>query len=116
MSFNRMRYSLRLISFVVLVLFASRARLTAQAERSKAGVREIVLHNFGGADGDAPEFSPIADGTGALYVGTLFGGTLGCGTVLKMTPKGSGYDETVLHNFDCSDGQGVWGIAEDVQG
>jgi uncharacterized repeat protein (TIGR03803 family) len=78
---------------------------------------ETVLYRFqGGADGEGPRGTLIADGKGALFGTTEFGGNgtcsdpsglSGCGTVFKLTPSASGYTERVIHNFQggVSDGQ-----------
>jgi uncharacterized repeat protein (TIGR03803 family) len=64
-----------------------------------------VLYAFaGGIDGSSPRFgSLIADSAGALYGTTESGGVgcrgNGCGTVFKLTPKRSGYVESVLYRF-----------------
>lgn len=70
------------------------------AERPDTGYR--VLFSFGsnasGLDGWVPEANLTA-ADGALYGTTAFGGTLGCGTVFRMTTAGN---ETVLHAFNCT--------------
>lgn len=40
---------------------------------------------------------------GVLYGTTVFGGAHGDGIVFKLTPKGSGYTETILHTFGEGD-------------
>jgi uncharacterized repeat protein (TIGR03803 family) len=76
-----------------------------------SGFTETILYSFqGGNDGAYPVATLIADGTGALYGTTQYGGSsasgcaspsgiAGCGTVFKLTPSGSGYSETVLYRF-----------------
>jgi uncharacterized repeat protein (TIGR03803 family) len=70
--------------------------------------REYVLYSFQGApDGGIPYGGLLVDKTGALYAttsaggngrsGPCFGG--GCGTVVKLTPSGNGYTESVIYNF-----------------
>jgi uncharacterized repeat protein (TIGR03803 family) len=74
---------------------------------SKSGYTEQVLHDFAGGitDGDSPYSTPFVDGDGALYGTTYYGGgkgcfrSYGCGTVWKLTPEGTGYQETVMHRF-----------------
>lgn len=83
---------------------------------SKRGYTESVLYNFRGGttDGQFPESDLIADEQGALYGTTFSGGSgscnlanpPGCGTVFKLTPSGSGYQESLLYNFlGGADGQ-----------
>ena len=55
-----------------------------------------ALYAFqGGTDGEFPESTLVADGSGNLY-GTTFLGGLGYGTVFKLAPGGT---ETVLYAF-----------------
>ena len=75
---------------------------------------ESIVYGFGGSshnDGRWPEAGVIRDRAGALYGTTPGGGggpsceNLGCGTVFKLTPHGSGYSERVLYVFqDEEDG------------
>jgi uncharacterized repeat protein (TIGR03803 family) len=68
---------------------------------------ETTLHAFkGGADGDFPFASVTGDASGAIYGTTTGGGSVNDGTVFKLTPNGSGYAETIIHNFQggTSDG------------
>jgi len=78
------------------------------------GWTETVLYNFGnGTDGYAPYAGLILDAAGNLFGTTTYGGTnrcaeaqyQGCGTVFELSPTaGGGWTETVLHNFDGTDG------------
>jgi uncharacterized repeat protein (TIGR03803 family) len=74
---------------------------------SSSGYTESVLHAFTGADGLYPEAGVVADAGGALYGTTASGGgsgcNTGCGVVFKLTPNGSQYTETVLHEFAGGD-------------
>jgi len=74
---------------------------------SSSGYTESVLHEFTGADGLYPEAGVVADAGGALYGTTASGGgsgcDTGCGVVFKLTPNGSQYTETVLHEFAGDD-------------
>jgi uncharacterized repeat protein (TIGR03803 family) len=84
---------------------------------SGSGYNYTVLYNFCPpsstafcTDGAAPNAALIEDASGNLYGTTALGGTgtqnciaLGCGTVYKLSPNGSGYVETVLYSF-CSQG------------
>ncbi|MGA2003809.1 MAG: choice-of-anchor tandem repeat GloVer-containing protein [Terriglobales bacterium] len=65
--------------------------------------KETVVYNFaGGSDGRIPEGGLIWDAQGNLYGTTVGGGGFGCqdiggcGTVFKVTPRGT---ETVLYRF-----------------
>jgi uncharacterized repeat protein (TIGR03803 family) len=74
---------------------------------------EYVLYRFaGGWDGQSPESTLIADGAGALYGTTLYGGkgpctdssaiVVGCGTVFKLSPASPGntrWTKTTLYRF-----------------
>jgi uncharacterized repeat protein (TIGR03803 family) len=66
---------------------------------------ERVLHNFAFSDGAAPVGGLIQDRSGALYGTTSLDGAYGYGTVFKLAPPtGSGWTETVLHDFTGPDG------------
>jgi len=65
-----------------------------------------VLHDFtGGADGAYPYAGVTLDKAGNLYGTAFFGGDLacdapnGCGTVYKLTHKGSGWTFNTLYSF-----------------
>src|SRR5450755_4557255 len=74
---------------------------------------ETILHSFGGpGDGINPQSAiALIGGSGVLYGTTAYGGTgscqpgngsVGCGTVFRLTPPATPEDawtETVLHNF-----------------
>jgi uncharacterized repeat protein (TIGR03803 family) len=74
---------------------------------SKSGKKyvETILHAFSGPpDGFQPAFvTPVFDKQGYLYGTTTSGGEPGNGTVFKMDTAGN---ETILHNFNCSNGDG----------
>lgn len=74
---------------------------------------ETVIYSFKGApDGANPRGTFVADGSGALY-GTTYSGGAGacgsstCGTIIKLTPSGSGYTESVIHNFKGAPSDGA---------
>jgi uncharacterized repeat protein (TIGR03803 family) len=75
------------------------------------GWTEKVLHNFNenGTDGALPRAPLIFDAAGNLYGTTEYGGTYydsDLGTVFELTPTaGGGWTETVLHNFNGTDGE-----------
>jgi uncharacterized repeat protein (TIGR03803 family) len=58
-----------------------------------------VLHNFTGAgtDGSTPYPAPIQAADGNFYGTTIYGGSLGHGTIYKITPGGT---LTTLYQFD----------------
>lgn len=79
-----------------------------------------ILHNFDGTDG-APPFSSLIQGTDGNLYGTTYGGgsfscspDQTCGTIYKMTTKGS---LTTLHIFSVPDGVGpVGGLMQNTDG
>jgi uncharacterized repeat protein (TIGR03803 family) len=59
-----------------------------------------VVHRFNGQDGAAPYSALILDASGNFYGTTSSGGTLGGGTVFKLTPIANGsWTESVLYNL-----------------
>jgi uncharacterized repeat protein (TIGR03803 family) len=81
------------------------------------GGNETVLYSFtGGVDGANPQAGLIRDSAGNLYGTTYLGGANNWGTLFKVDGSGN---ETVLHNFDGSTGDGgdvVGGLIEDSSG
>ncbi len=88
------------------------------------GSEQVVYRFAGGTDGAWPEGRLIMDGSGSMYGTTTAGGNStycptagglpsGCGTVLKLTPNGSGgYTESILYAFGANganDGQDPYG-------
>jgi uncharacterized repeat protein (TIGR03803 family) len=71
----------------------------------------VTIHAFkGGDDGAYPEAGLVVDRSGALYGTTGGGGKDSIGTVFKLTPTETGWNETVIHTFhqpDPSDGGGL---------
>ena len=80
--------------------------------------KETILHTFSGSDGAQPNGPVVADSTGNLYSVTYGGGSLGYGTVFKLTSKGNKWAETVLHNFSGGKDGGLpsYGLAIDGAG
>jgi uncharacterized repeat protein (TIGR03803 family) len=92
---------------------------------SGSGYAESVLYRFrGGAQDGAYLFSGvILDHRGHLFGTTSWGGFgysslcdfngtyTGCGIVFELSPSGSTYKPTILHEFtdDTNDGAGAWG-------
>ena len=60
---------------------------------------EKVIHTFNVKDGNAPAGGLAHDGSGNLYGVTQGGGALGYGVVYKLSPKGNGWAENILHSF-----------------
>jgi uncharacterized repeat protein (TIGR03803 family) len=59
-----------------------------------------VIHSFaGGADGANPIASLMGAGAGVLYGTTTSGGSYRHGTVFRLTPRGNGYRNKILHYF-----------------
>jgi len=84
------------------------------ASKSDGTWTETVLANFdcSGADGRFPQGEVIFDKAGNLYGTTNDTGTLGGGTVFKLSPNPDGtWTRTTLHNFAGSpnDGAGSFG-------
>lgn len=67
---------------------------------------ESVPHQFGsGDDGYDPAGTLVFDADGNIYGTTYEGGLYGAGTVYKLTPSASGWNETILYSFqDNPDG------------
>ena len=85
----------------VMATLMTNTRSYAQTERA--------LYNFNdidsGADGISPMSKLIFDSLGNLYGTTSQGGAFGFGIVFELVPRGGGgWSETVLHNFQSSDG------------
>ena len=64
-----------------------------------------VIHRFNGTDGGNPHAGLTIDHAGNLYGTTEYGGThtcfdgVGCGTVFKLSPRGSGWALSKLYDF-----------------
>ncbi len=69
---------------------------------------ETVLHDFCSspycADGRSPYAALIRDENGNLYGTTFIGGANGYGVVFELSPSEGQWTETVLYNFNYSDG------------
>jgi uncharacterized repeat protein (TIGR03803 family) len=77
-------------------------------------VSETILYSFAApTDGALPLAGLIQGSDGNFYGTTEFGGTGHRGTVFTITPTG---DETVLHSFTGTSGDGATPVASLVQG
>jgi uncharacterized repeat protein (TIGR03803 family) len=65
-----------------------------------------VIHRFKGRDGAHPAASLILDSSGNLYGTTSYGETKNKATVFELSPSGSHWKETVLHNFGAKELEG----------
>lgn len=74
--------------------------------KQKNGVwRYSTLFDFGGTGGANPFSGLTEDHTSGIFYGTsVFGGSSNDGTVYTLAPVGRGWNETVLHSFNGSDG------------
>ncbi len=71
-----------------------------ELSRNGNGWSMSVLHDFGGPnDVINPWGGVIFDNAGNMY-GTASQGGSGLGVVFELTPSGSGWNETILHNFN----------------
>jgi uncharacterized repeat protein (TIGR03803 family) len=78
--------------------------------RPKSGTKwtEQVLYGFGtGEDGTIPVAGVTLDAAGNVYGTASAGGAYGYGTIFELTPSGSTWTETILHNFEDGDDGGV---------
>ncbi|MGA8835740.1 MAG: choice-of-anchor tandem repeat GloVer-containing protein [Candidatus Sulfotelmatobacter sp.] len=67
---------------------------------SASAATEKILHDFtGGNDGSQPDAGLTPGPNGSFYGTTFYGGTANQGVVYQLTPSASGWDETVLYNF-----------------
>jgi len=70
---------------------------------------ETILYSFNenGVDGYDSYAGVVLDGSGNLYGTTISGGAYNGGIVYELTPTESGsWTETILHNFNVTDGDG----------
>jgi uncharacterized repeat protein (TIGR03803 family) len=66
-----------------------------------------VLASFSGVNLDGPWGDLAFDSAGNLYGTTHAGGAFGLGSVFKLTPSGGQWTYTDLHDFTCSNDDGV---------
>jgi uncharacterized repeat protein (TIGR03803 family) len=71
---------------------------------SGTGYTEKIIYGFKGTpDAESPT-SILIDASGNLYGTSFSGGSNGDGTVWELSPSGSSWTETILHNFNGTDG------------
>lgn len=71
------------------------------------GWDEIVLHNFKALDGTHPYAGLVLDPAGNLYGTALNAGSHGGGTAFELSLQSGGWAETVLHNFQSNNTDGI---------
>jgi uncharacterized repeat protein (TIGR03803 family) len=116
----------RLLYFQVIgfasLAYALALRPPAVLSHPVVRTAEHVLHAFQGpSDGSGPVAGVIAGNHGLLYGTTILGGGNsacpgGCGTIFSLTPGKTGYEESILHRFNGTDGSEPQGPLLDVKG
>lgn len=116
----------RLLYFQVIgfasLAYAFALRPPAVLSHPVVRTAEHVLHAFQGpSDGSGPVAGVIAGNHGLLYGTTILGGGNsacpgGCGTIFSLTPGKTGYEESILHRFNGTDGSEPQGPLLDVKG
>ncbi len=78
----------------------------------------VILHKFEGMDGTVNPIGPLVqDASGNLFGETEIGGSDNAGIAYELSPHGSRWKETVLHNFSMADGVNpLGGLTLDDQG
>ena len=109
-----MRYSLLSLGGVCAILLAASA--WPGVASPVANLR--VLHHFGEDDGEYPDTDLVMDGDGNLYGMTVQGGDFNSGTVFRLSPTPTGWEESVLYSFTsgADGGQSYGGVTLDAQG
>ena len=96
--------SLRFALYVCLVAVG----YSVVFDGSASAAAEKTLHAFtDGSDGGSPYGGLIADSQGNLYGTAQDGGTLGYGTVYKLTRTASGWTGTTLYDFQGGTNDGA---------
>lgn len=75
---------------------------------SGGGWTESVLYTFpnSSTDGYLPNSGVVLDQAGSLYGTTYYGGASGAGTIYQLSSTGSGWSESILHDFSGADDGG----------
>ena len=81
-------------SLFLAALLVSVVALQARAQTYQ------VIYNLTGTTGSNPPAGLAVDSSGNLYGTGSGGGVYGEGTVFELSPSGSAWDATVLHNFN----------------
>lgn len=95
---------------IVLALLIVLAEIPTQAQTL------TTIAAFSGSNGAAPDAGLVADAAGNLYGTTQLGGNtgcqsqLGCGTVFKLSPSGTGWTLTTIYKFHGA-ADGWWPIS-----
>ena len=84
-----------LVAFIVMFISLAMLSEPAQCQHYK------VIYNFTGqgSDGESPYGGPMLDAAGNLYGTTYAGGSLGSGSVYRLSPHGSSWTYTSLYSF-----------------
>jgi uncharacterized repeat protein (TIGR03803 family) len=107
-------FPVRVGRYLTFVSIGAAALLCGQGFASSAAASDYnVLYAFCAkadcADGSQPSSGLLKDAAGNLYGTTETGGANDAGTVYRLSPHGSGYNEDVLYSFcaqaNCSDGK-----------
>ena len=67
--------------------------------RSNGSWNESAIHQFGPGDGSIPNGGVIFDRNGNLFGTTFSGGSANAGTVFELSGSPSGWQESVIYNF-----------------
>ncbi len=85
---------------------------------SQGGWNYQIIHLFSGnPDGCTPLGTVMVDQAGNIFGTTTVCGANGDGSVYEVSPSGSGWNESIVHSFDGSDGRDSWaGLISDSAG
>jgi len=85
---------------------------------SQGGWNYQAIHLFSSnPDGETPLGTVMVDQAGNIFGTTTIGGATGDGVVYEVSPSGSGWNESIVHSFDGSDGRDSWaGLISDSAG
>src|ERR1035437_8869918 len=83
---------------IVITLFATLALAVVATPSAQAQTFQVI-HDFTGADGEAPIAGLTIDRGGNLYGAVQFGGANSVGSAFKLAHTGSGWLFTLLYSF-----------------